>query len=91
MQEQLPSVDPDKSAQRVERLEGGPQGERSELSSDCQLVCFWIPAFAGMTKYELISVTYAGSTRNFTTARSVASVTVNLNPASSMDSPSAGI
>ena len=52
MQEQLPSVDPDKSAQRVERLEGGPQGVRSESSSDCQSVCYWIPAFAGMTKYE---------------------------------------
>ena len=30
MQAQLPSADPDKSAQRVERPEDGPQGERSE-------------------------------------------------------------
>ena len=36
-------------------------------------------------------INYTGSTRNLTTARSVASVTVNVNPASSMDSPSAGI
>jgi len=30
MQEQLPGGDPDKSAERVERPKGGPQGECSE-------------------------------------------------------------
>ena len=56
MQEQLPSADPDKSAQRVERPEGGPQGERSgDPESRCLFsICYWIPACAGMTKYELI-------------------------------------
>jgi len=46
--------DPGKSAQRVERPEGGPQGERSESSSCLFSICYWIPACAGMTQYELI-------------------------------------
>jgi hypothetical protein len=54
MQEQLPSADPDKSAQRVERPEGGPQGERSESSRCLFPICYWIPACAGMTENELI-------------------------------------
>ena len=51
MQEQLPSEEPDKSAQRVERPEGGPQGERSESSRCLFSISYWIPAFAGMTKW----------------------------------------
>ena len=54
MQEQLPSGAPDKSAQRVERPEGDPQGERSESSSCLFSICYWIPACAGMTEHELI-------------------------------------
>jgi hypothetical protein len=54
MQEQLPSGDPDNSAQRVERPEGDPQGERSESSRYLFSICYWIPACAGMTEYELI-------------------------------------
>jgi hypothetical protein len=61
---------PDKSARRVERPEGGPQGERSESSreinqldpafagvttySGFHYIGYWIPAYAGMTKDELI-------------------------------------
>ena len=52
MQEQMPSGDPEKSAQRVERPEGAPQGERSESSRCLFSICYWIPACAGMTEYE---------------------------------------
>jgi hypothetical protein len=54
MQEQLPGADPDKSARRVERPEGGPQGERSESSRCLFSISYWFPACAGMTEYELI-------------------------------------
>jgi hypothetical protein len=36
---------PDKSTKRVERLEGGPQGGRSESSRE---INSWTPAFAGV-------------------------------------------
>ena len=60
MQEQLPSGDPDKSAQRVERPEGGPQYERSESSRCLFSICYWIPACAGMTEYESTTTRRAG-------------------------------
>ena len=39
----------DKSASRVERPQGGPNGERSESS---RLLIYRVPAFAGTTVYE---------------------------------------
>ena len=73
MQEQLPSGDPDKSAQRVERPEGGPQAERCESSRCISSLCYWIPACAGMTEYELIrpSLVYPSATRVLVTATAI--------------------